>query len=128
MIIRSDQIEAFEQAVRQRFADRMVEQLKSNFPRRSIMLGDEGLRAVVGHGIGQSSNYGIVRERDVGRYIAVMMMYGPYFDEHKASGSLYTVLRNPRFISSQARTEALCRSALAKLKAWTTATGRKPLW
>ncbi len=128
MIIRSEQIEAFEQAARQRFADRMVEQLKSNFPRRSIRLGDVGLRAVIGHGVEQSSKYGIVRERDVGRYIAVMMMYGPYFDEQKASGSLYTVLRNPRPISSQARTEVLCRSALAKLKAWTTATGRKPLW
>jgi hypothetical protein len=126
--VRQEQVDAFRQNATQKFEDKMVKELKRFFPKSTARLGESGLRDVIRHGIKRSRGYGIVRACDVGRYITVMMMFGPRFDERLPSGPLYATLRDPRFSSAAARTDALCRAALGALRSRTLKTGRKPNW
>jgi hypothetical protein len=126
--IRREQFDVFRQHALRRFENEMVVHLQRLFPRLSEKVGNPGLRQVIQHGVGRAREYGIVRKRDVGRYIAVMLMFGPNFDQKKTSGHLRMVLRDPRFQSSEARTGALCKAALWALRKRTLRTGIKPNW
>jgi len=126
--IREEQVESFRQVAVKKFEDEMVPRLTKLFPRTANKLGESGLRDVIRHGINRAREYGIVRRRDVGRYIAVMLMFGPNFDRRITSGPLYAALRDPRLRSSKARTGALRNAALWALRRRTARTGRKPRW
>jgi hypothetical protein len=128
LTIRQEQVEAFRQAALQRFENKMVEELRKSFPKTSEKLKESGIRDIIRHGIQRAREYGIVRERDVGRYIAVTLMFGPNFDSKMSSGAMYYALRDPRFKNSRARTDALCECALSALKSRASRTGRKPRW
>ena len=126
--IRQDQVESFRRVAVKKFEDEMVSRLTKLFPQTSTKLGDSGLREVVQYGILKARDYGVVRRRDVARYIAVMFMFGPRFDQRIMSGPLSAALRDPRLLSSGARTDALCKAALWTLRSRTSRTGRKPCW
>jgi hypothetical protein len=128
VVIRTEQIKAFAKTAERRFENDIVMLLKGIFPRVSSKLGETGLREVIQHGIARACLYGIVRERDVGRYIAIMMMFGPDFDTKPNSGPLYNVLRDPRLTGSRLRSDALCQAALIGLRIRARRIGRKPVW
>jgi hypothetical protein len=128
LTMRQNQVEAFRHVAVQNFENRVSSHLKQFLPQLTERLGESGLRDVIQHGIKRAREYGIVRQRDVGRYIALMLMFGPYFDEKVSSGALYTILRDPRLRSSAARTAALCSAAVEALRSRTQRTGRKPIW
>jgi hypothetical protein len=128
LTIRKEQVDAFRQEALLRFENKMVAELRKFFPQTAEKLGEPGLREVIQHGLRRAGEYGIVRERDVGRYVAIAMMFGPNFDQKTSSGVMYSVLRDPRFRDSRARTDALCRYALRGLRRRTLRTGRKPAW
>lgn len=126
--MRQEQLQAFKTAHIQRFEQQMVEQLRSSFPRLAAKLGVPGLREVIRHGINRSRNYGIVSQRDVGRYIALMFMFGPDFDLKASGNSLRAILQDSRFTTSTARVDALCKEALRVLGNRTRTRRRKPNW
>jgi hypothetical protein len=128
LTVRSEQLSAFRHAAARRFESSLVKALQPLFPLMTRKLGELALRDIVRHGITRAREYGIVRQRDVGRYLAVMMMFGPDFDLRPSSGWLYTILRDPRLSNSAARTDALCREASKALRDRTHRTGRKPTW
>jgi hypothetical protein len=128
LTIRQNQFDDFREAARQRFEKRMVEVLRESFPRSARKLEESGLRDVIQHGIKTARGYGVVRQCDVGRYIALMFMFGPNFDKKVSSGPLYTILRNPRFKSSAGRTNALCMAAVLALRARRLRTRKRPSW
>lgn len=74
MIIRAEQLKAFAKTVEERFEDQLVLRLHDLFPHISSKLSETGLREVIQYGMIQARRYGIVRERDVGRYIGIMLM------------------------------------------------------
>ena len=117
MVIRAEQMQVFEEAAAKRFENQMVGQLSALFPRISDKLGDPGLREVIQYGVARAGDHGITRQRDVGRYIAIMLMFGPHFDSKPASGPFYAVLRDPRLEGSRARADALCEAAQTALRA-----------
>jgi hypothetical protein len=127
--IRQQQLEVFRANALQKFETEMVGHLTKLFPQLSKKLGDPGLRVVISHGVKRAREYGIVRKKDVGRYIAVMLMFGPDFDRKKTSGPLCSVMRDPRLQNDpNARVAALCKAALWSLKTRTRRTGKKPNW
>jgi hypothetical protein len=128
LTIRQEQVDAFRQVAIRKFEDTLVEHLNRLFPQLAVRLGESGLRNVIQYGIRRAREYGIVCQRDVGRYIAVMLMFGPNFDQKRSSGPLYAVLRDPRFESPAARTGALCKAASQALGIRTRRTGKKPNW
>lgn len=128
LTIRQDQVDAFRQNALRNFEEKIILELKELFPHFTQKLGESGLRDVVKHGILKARRYGIVRRCDVGRYIAIMLMFGPNFDQKPSSGPLFTTIRDPSFRSAVTRTNALCQAALQALTIRTLRTGIKAKW
>lgn len=128
LTIRQQQLDSLRQIPLGSFEDQLLPLLQRSFPRIANQLGEHGIRSVIQHGIDRASKYGIVRQKDVGRYIAVMMMLGPSFDQRITSGAISAALRDPRLRDSKARTDALCNAVLFALKRRTLRTQRKPHW
>lgn len=126
--IRPEQMQKFSDAALKRFEDKMTVHLQQFFPKVCSKLGAQRVRAVIQHGIRRSKEYGIRRERDVSRYIALMFMFGLNFDRKDIRGPLYRVLRDPGIKDAGARTRALCNAALTALQRNVARTGRKPSW
>jgi len=125
-IIRRAQMEKFSEAAVSRFEGKLMIHLRTLFPRVCSRLGEQGVRDVIQHGIRRAAEYGIVRERDVSRYIGVMFMFGPEFDR-KTKDFFHDVLRDP-VLGAGARSNALCKAALSRLRGRTLQMRRKPLW
>lgn len=80
MRIRRDQIDHFSNDATGRFTDRMLAHLRKHFPDRCNILNDEQIRSTIQLGIQRSSSYGVTAERDVCKYIDMMMVFGDDFD------------------------------------------------
>lgn len=128
LTIRREQMEVFKQGASRNFEDAMVQHINNLFLRLARRVGEPGLRDVIRYGIRKAHQYGIIRQCDIGRYIAIMLMFGPHFDEKATSGPLQAVLRDPRFRTSIARTNALCAAAAKGLRIRARRTGNKPQW
>lgn len=81
LTITAQQADALHQDLRRRFVNRMVDHVRQYFPRQFTQLGEMEVRAWIEEGIKQSGEYGIVAERDVCKYIDVMMVFGRNFDK-----------------------------------------------
>src|ERR1700687_4112303 len=80
LIIRQEQMETFAAAEMQKFKDKMVAHLQKHFPKQCEVLGPEG-RDWVQYGFERAACYGLVAERDVCKYIGVMLAFGRDFDK-----------------------------------------------
>jgi hypothetical protein len=85
MIIRAEQFAALSDAVAKRFEDRVVVHLQKCFPKECGLWGEPAVRDLIQFGIGRASAYKITTERDICKYIDVMVVFGRDFD------------RDPRF-------------------------------
>lgn len=59
----------------------MVAHLNDSFTRQAELLGEPKLREVIRHGIKRAAVYGITIERDVCKYVDLMMVWGLDFDQ-----------------------------------------------
>ena len=80
LTIRKEQMAALGAAQVKKFEDRMVTHLQKHFPEQCKKLGPK-LRELVAYGIERAGSYGIVAERDVSRYIDIMLAFGRDFDK-----------------------------------------------
>jgi hypothetical protein len=78
--IRQAQMDVFSQVEVQKFEDWMVAHLNKFFPGECNSLGETQLRELIGHGIRRAANHGITTERDVCKFIDLMIVFGRDFD------------------------------------------------
>jgi hypothetical protein len=82
--IHPEQAAAFEAAAVRDFEARMVGHLRRFFPEECRRLGaqgdEDGVRALIRHGIARAQTYGIVSEHDVTLYLNLTMALGRDFD------------------------------------------------
>jgi hypothetical protein len=83
LAIRPEQLAVLSQAQVKRFEDWMLAHLKTFFPKESELAGELELREKIQYGIKQASTYRITSERDVCKYIDLMMVLGRDFDRDK---------------------------------------------
>ncbi|HWB75408.1 MAG TPA: hypothetical protein VG755_10635 [Nannocystaceae bacterium] len=81
LVIRQAQLDALAEARERELEDRLIDRLADPFDRQSALLKREGMRAVVKLGIERASAWGVVSERDLFVWIAMMLMLGASFDE-----------------------------------------------
>lgn len=86
LTIRREQMEVLSAYMRQSFEDRLVRHLAQSLPVQFKKLasptsGDEPVRTLIRQGIQKAAGYDITSERDVGRFIEVMLAIDPRFDE-----------------------------------------------
>lgn len=73
-------LQAFSEQQRGRFEDEMVAYLQKEYPADCEKAGEQGIRELVRRGIEKASEYHIVLECDVSRYIELMLTVAPDFD------------------------------------------------
>ena len=80
LIIRKEQIEFFKQYRLSLFENRMVKHLYTYFPKKCDALGEAMVRNFIRQGIDRTRIYGIRAEKDVSRFINLMLTFGKDFD------------------------------------------------
>lgn len=81
--LRPDQLQAFEQDLTASFHSRMLVHLRRMFPKRTAAYNEDQLRILVDGGRQRAGRYGLVSERDVCKYIDLMIVFGPAFDREQ---------------------------------------------
>jgi len=79
LIIRKEQIEAFEQVALKNFENEMFAYLEKNFPKNCEIHGETKTREIIRYGIEDAEVHGFTSERDVCMYINLMLMLGHCF-------------------------------------------------
>jgi hypothetical protein len=82
--IRREQIAGFREPRLKEFEDRVVAHLARCFPTQCEVLGEPEVRGTIRYGIERAAAYGMVAERDVCKYIDLMIVYGRNFDRDPA--------------------------------------------
>jgi hypothetical protein len=76
-------METFSRAEIQKFEDWMAAHLAQFFPAQSHALGEPQLRELIQHGIRRATEHGITKERDVCKFIDLMIVFGRDFDQNE---------------------------------------------
>ena len=98
LTIRKRQMAVFAQVEIRKFVDRMVVHLHKFFPKQCEAMGEPQLWETIGYGIKRAAAYGIMAERDVNKYIDLMVVFGPDFDTDKRfpwAGEILHRRKNP---------------------------------
>ncbi|MEO8131733.1 MAG: hypothetical protein ABJF23_11740 [Bryobacteraceae bacterium] len=112
MVIRSEQMNAFAKASATDFQGRMVIHLKKCFPPECNTLGEAGVREMIRYGTGRAAVHEAVAERDVCKFIDLMMVYGRDFDAELPWAS--QILNDRVVRSASARMDLLFQAAKEK--------------
>jgi hypothetical protein len=79
--IRREQMEVFKRLAEERFEDEMYAYLCEAFPDDCGAEGEEQTRENIRAGLRRAEQYGITIENDVARYVELMYVWSPQFDE-----------------------------------------------
>lgn len=96
--IRRKQMAVFVQVEIGKFEDRMVVHLQKFFPKQCKAMGEPQLRETIRYGIKRAAAYGITAERDVYKYVDLMVVFGRDFDTDERfpwSGETLRTQKNP---------------------------------
>jgi hypothetical protein len=96
LTIRQEQADAFRQEALQNFEDRMIEHVSKFFPKEFGALGEAKVRETIEYGIKRADSYGIVAERDVCKYVELVVVFGLDFDRDSSLPAASDVLNDKR--------------------------------
>ena len=94
LTIRKEQLAAFGPLGEKTFEDRVIAHLKKVFPEQSESLGEPKLRETIQYGTQRAAAYRIISERDVCKYIDLMVLYGSDFDKDPNLPWAQSILQN----------------------------------
>lgn len=83
LIMRPQQIQAFEQYMLERFVQRMIGELRRCCPEETSTIDNDALAETIHSGIAIAERYDITDESDVERYLEFHVRYGPDFSTGK---------------------------------------------
>lgn len=110
IVIRREQMEAFDKAVSREFALRLAAHIKEAFPKHAEAMGDAARLEVARKARERAAAHGIKGEGNTRRYLELMLMFGSAFDEDpQLSWAARVLVRGPA--DETARIEALFTAA-----------------
>jgi hypothetical protein len=107
LTIRKEQMVVFREPAIHDYVKRTVLYLTERFPEKCDVLGEPKLRETVKYGIQRSASYGITTEADVRRYIELMLMFGPDFDQAPELPWASSILNNKALINPTTKVNRL---------------------
>jgi len=110
-VIRKEQLEAFGPLGKKAFEDRVIAHLKKVFPERSHTLGELKLRETIQFATQRAAAYRITSERDVCKYIDLMILYGRDFDKDPNLPWALAILQNQTIRNPSSKIERLYKAA-----------------
>ena len=93
LVVRREQMQAFEQALLTTFVNRMAERLRSRFAAETAELPPADLDTMIRDGIAAAARHGVRDEADVARYLEFVVTYGPRFDVDEKTAWAGAILR-----------------------------------
>jgi len=94
LIIRKEQVGAFNKAMLERFENLMVDHLAMYFPDQCEKMGEESVREAILYGMERAKTYGIIIEQDISMYLNLMFTFGRDFDKDSALTWMAEILNN----------------------------------
>lgn len=82
LIIRKEQMEAFEPQAEAAFVDRVVMHLREEHAEAVGRLPDDVLQEMINNGLARGRKYGLSWESSLTAFVALMFEIAPNFDEH----------------------------------------------
>jgi hypothetical protein len=122
LAIRREQMEVFHDAERKNFEDWMIDHVNRFFPKQSRLLSQGEMRETIRHGIRRAAAYGITSQRDVCKYIDLLVVFGRDLDTDGQYPWAGDTLRQP--LESEARVTALQQAAVEHLGKESSDAGR----
>ena len=115
--IRTEQLDALRAPALDDFIDEMMLHVHEYFPKESMALGLEAVRARVEDGIKRAEAHGVTSPRAVCKYINMIMTFGPDFDTHPDTAPwVRPILVDPEVPDGTARMDILSEKALSILE------------
>lgn len=111
LTIRKEQLAVFGPLGKKAFEDRMLEHLDKCFPEQCKALDEPKLREIIQYGTQRAAAYRITSERDVCKYIDLMIFYGRDFDKDTNLPWAQSVLQNKNIRNPSAKIERLYKAA-----------------
>jgi hypothetical protein len=111
LTIRKEQLAVFGPLGKKAFEDRMLTHLKKVFPEQSESLGEPKLRESIQYGTQRAAAYRILSERDVCKYIDLMILYGRDFDKDPNLPWAQSILQNHAIRNPSSKIERLYKAA-----------------
>jgi hypothetical protein len=111
LTIRKEQLAVFGPLGKNAFEVRMIAHLKKVFPDKSEVLGEPKLRETIQYGTQRAAAYRITSERDVCKYIDLMLLYGRDFDKDSNHPWAQSVLQNQAIRNPTSKIERLYKAA-----------------
>jgi hypothetical protein len=109
LTIRPQQMQKFSESALKRFEETMLVHLKKFFPDFCEASGEPEVREFIQYGIKRAASYQVTSERDVSRYIDLMVSLGADFDNDKQLSWAGEILRTRN--SPEARISVLLKTA-----------------
>ena len=94
LVIRDDQIEAFDESMLRNFKNRMVSHLREACPEETSDMSEEELRALIQGGIDKAESYEIFEDDDVRRFLEYMLILNPDFDQDSSFPEIQEILND----------------------------------
>jgi hypothetical protein len=111
LTLRKEQIAVFGPLGKKAFEDRVLAHLKRVFPEQSETLGEPKLYETIQYGTQRAAAYRITSERDVCKYIDLMILYGRDFDKDPTLPWAQSVLQNQAIRNPTSKVERLYKAA-----------------
>jgi hypothetical protein len=111
LTIRKEQMSVFGPLGEKAFEDRMLAHLKKIFPEQSEALREPKLRETIQYGTQRAADYHITSERDVCKYVDLMILYGRDFDKDSNHPWAQSILQNQAIRNPSSKIERLCKAA-----------------
>jgi hypothetical protein len=111
LTIRKEQMAVFGPLGKKVFEDRMLAHLKKVFPEQSEAQGEPKLRETIQYGTQRAAAYRIISERDVCKYIDLMVLYGRDFDKDPNNPWAQSILQNQAIRNPTSKIERLYKAA-----------------
>jgi hypothetical protein len=123
LTIRKEQLTVFGPLGKKAFEDRMLAHLKKVFPEQTEPLDGLKLRETIQYGTQRAAAYRITSERDVCKYIDLMILYGRDFDKDPHLPWAQSTLQNQAIKAPSAKVERLFQAAKRQRKQQKSAGG-----
>lgn len=116
LIIRKEQKEVLAKAAKNVFEERMLVHLKKFFPKHYEALGEDNTRELITYGIERAATYDIITERDVCKYIDLMISFGLEFDKDDNLPWAVKIFNDTSWKDASAKTDALFKAGIRHLQ------------
>lgn len=111
LTLRKEQVAAFAFVGKKAFEDRVLAHIGRCFPEQFHSIGETKARETIRYGSGRATSYRILSERDVCRYIDLMILYGRDFDKDPALPWAQSILQNQAIRDPSSKIERLYKAA-----------------